>query len=282
MICLLAECLISGCEEPANSPVPRQAHHQSFLTPPEFDDCAARFADALRRWPVVDKADQQILLAAPRWKNESPLAVSDGQQVARELAEAVNLRVGAKVKIVHANTIGCRYASELVLEPARNNLDQAVLALTLHVLRPGTQTSLLEEVSIVRRLPPPQAGGGLFSPRPRAAPTTRPGQPERSYQVITFERGQVHLDPALAAGRVSILGERTTRDADGKLHVELRLLSRPEDSSVEVLAYHLDASGQRRPPLSPNRYELQAFKPRTLVLTLPKSARRYDLFIAAK
>lgn len=254
-----------------------QAHRPSFLSPAKFDDCAGRFADALRRWPVADRADAPVLLAEPRWRNESSVRVRNGQAFARRLAQAVNLRTGAKVRIVHPDTIGCRYATELVLLPAVDQTGQSVLVLTWRVIRPGSRTLSLEEACTVRRLKATASSGSLF------APPAKPSSPtERPYQYIAFAGGRVGLDSELADGKVIILGERTRRDVDGRMRIELRLLSRTADTPIEALPFYVDGSGKRYPSSKTVRYALEASKPKTVTLTLPKAARSYEVLIVAR
>jgi len=273
-------CLVGGCEDPHGTGVhSRRPDRPPLLDAAKLDDCAARFADALRRWPVVERAKSPVLLASPGWRNRSPVPVEEGPALARRLAEAVNLRAGAKVRIAGPGEVGCHYGSELVLSPGADSRGQPVLALTWRVIRPGTRTSLLEAVATVQPIKPPSAPGLLFAPADEVQAGPARARRPRSYHAITFERGRVHLDTGLAGGRVTILGERSWRDADARLRINLRLLSRPTATPIEVLAYYVDRAGRRHSPTKALAQTLAASRTTTLAVTLPKAAQTYDLFL---
>ncbi len=274
-------CWVSlGCENAdPQAPGPRQAHRESLLSEEKLDDCAARFADALRRWAVVVRADAPVRLACPRWRNESPVAVQDGPTVARRLAEAIDLRTGAKVRVAAPGALGCHYGTELVLRPAKDGRGQPLLVLAWRVVRPGVPTPLLEEMVTVRHLKVPAPAGSWLAAKPPPAGARGPaGQP---YQEIAFEHGKVHVDAGLARGRMRILGERAWRDDQDRLCVTLRVLSQLTDTTVSVLAGFVDQAGRRQAPTQGTRETLHAGRPTTLSISLPKTARRYELFVVA-
>lgn len=277
-------CLLASCQEPERSgPLPRQGPGASVLSEETFDTCAAQFADALRRWPVVDRAEAPVLLASPRWRNESSYGVRDGSALTLRMAKAINLRTGAKVRIAPPGALGCQYASELVLLSGTDIRRQPVLVLSWRVVRPGTEALLLEEAVTVRQVGT-STQPSLFA---RAAPTRQiglaPGQgsAQRAYHDVLFEHGRIRLEAGLAQGRVTILGQRTWRDEHGRLCVELRLLSRPDATTVDVLAYRGGADATDHGPASTLRQVLAASKPTVVVVVLPKAARSYDLVLHA-
>jgi hypothetical protein len=257
---------------------PTQDHRTAPLTPVQFDECAARFADALRRWPVVDRADAPVLLAYPRWKNQTELPLKDSRAFVRGLIEAVNLRTGAKVRLAAPGTVGCRYATELAMLPAEDGRSQPIIVLALRVTRPGLPNPVLEEVCPIRQAAAP--GVSLFGP-----PATRPFAPPAqapTYQLVRFDRGEVYLDTRTALQRVEILGERTWRDASGQWCVELKLVSRPADMFIDVLAYYANAGGRQVPLARPVRQKLTAGHTVPLDVTFPKDAVTYRLYIVGR
>jgi len=278
-------CLACGCQEPAQPGLHSQsAAPQALLGPGKLDDCAARFADALRRWPVVDRAAAPVLLGSPRWRNESTVPVSQGSALARELARAIDLRTGAKARIANPGALGCHHATELVLRSGTDGQGLPILVLAWRVIRPGDRMAVLEEVFTVRR------GASANRPGPVSAAdgngrasTAGPGRlPTRSYQDVAFEHGLLHLDASLARRQVIVLGERTWRDADARLRVDVRLLSRQADRSITALAYYVDEAGRRRPPVRAVHQTLPAGGPTNLAIVLPKAARSYELFVVAR
>ncbi len=278
-------CLACGCQEPVQSgPDSQSTAPRPFLGPGQLDDCAARFADALRCWPVVDRAATPVLLSSPRWRNESAVPVSGGRVLARELARAINLRTGAKVQIADPGAVGCDHATELVLRSGTDGQGLPVLVLAWRVVRPGDRTAVLEEICAVRRGASTNRQGPLLGADANGgAPTAGAGRlPARSYQDVAFEYGLLHLDASLARREVIVLGERTWRDADARLRVELRLLSRHSDRAITTLIYYVDEAGRRRSPVRAANQTLPAGRPTVLVVVLPKAARSYELFVVAR
>lgn len=279
LIGLAAAHLNPGCQ-PDRDPgaQPRQAPRDPLLAPARLDDAAARFADALRRWPVVARAATPVLLAGPQWRLDAPEPIPDRQGLADRLTQAVNLRCGAKVRIVPPDTTGCRYATELVVRRGTDKQGSPVLVLAFRVVRPGTGTVLLEEVATARRLKPKPSP--LFAPPPTPAQTGP--SPDRAYLDIDFDRGRVRIDAVLAKRTVSLLGERTWRDAERGLQVELRLLSRPTATTVSVVAYGIDADGRHQTPPAGALHMLSAYHPTTVSVALPTEARAYEIFIVPR
>jgi hypothetical protein len=265
-------------------PSPARTTSDGPLSPDQADDCAATFADVLRRWPVVDRTDVPVLLASPRWKNESTLNVKDGPGFVRRLAEAITLRSGAKVRIADPGAAGCHYASEVALESSKDAHGQPAIVLVLRVIRPGLATPLIEQAFTVRKVTTTAPAFSFFGPPAAKRPSARPGSPQAamSYQAISFERGTIHLESGLARQRVSVLGERTWRDASGQFCVQLRLLSRGADTQVEIKADAGRAEGQPAPTSRPVARRLTAFNPETVVFTFPRTAESYEVYITQR
>jgi hypothetical protein len=219
------------------------------------------------------------MLASPGWRNASSTPVSGGPALARRLAEAINLRSGAKVRIAKAGALGCHYATELVLLPAHDAQGQSILVLALRVVRPGARSVFVEEAVTIGQLKPEPRPGLLFQASAPSGPKEVEVPPSRAFQDIAFEHGQVGLDSTLASEHLSILGERTWRDSAGLLRVEIRLLSRLRDMAIGVLAYYIDGEGRRHPPMKVVHQALPASRPATLSLALPKMAQLYHVFI---
>jgi len=272
--------LPAGCG-PQGSPVTQsgQAPAAPSLAPPRLDEAAARFADALRRWPVVARTEVPVLLAAPRWRAETPEPIINRQETADRLTREVNLRCGAKVRIVPADTTGCRYATELAVRRGADKQGLPVLVLAFRVIRPGTGAVLLEEVATARRLKPKPPS--LFAPPPAQAPADAgtASAADRAYLDIDFDRGRVCIDGALAKKKVSLLAERTWSDAEQGFQVELRLLSRPTSATVGVVAHGIDADGRRRAPPVIAVHTLPAHHPTTVCIALPTETHAYEIFI---
>lgn len=281
---IVGGCLSSGCGSPEQrAKDTRNSHRGPPLSEDRLDDCASRFADALRRWSVVENADAPVLLANPRWHNESAYPDKNGPATARELVEAINLRTGAKVRITPPGSFDCHYATELVLAQDTGAGRQPILVLTWRVLRPGEGRPLVEEsVPIGRFTPTSKSKPGLSAkpvPESKATPGRQHALAGRSYHDIAFERGLVRLDSSLADKRVAILGERAWRDEKGRLCVELRLLSRSTKTDVNILAYCVKADGKRHAPAKPIARTLDKSTPTSIVATLPAVARSYEMLI---
>jgi hypothetical protein len=275
-------CHLIGCgDTEAFGPRPSQDHRTAPLTPVQFDECAARFADALRRWPAVDRADAPVLLAHPQWKNQTDLPVNEAPSFVRRLTEAVNLRTGAKVQLAAPGTVGCRYATELALLPAEDGHSQPIIVLALRVVRPGLTNPVLEEVCPIEKTATTGSTVGLLN-LSATRPAAPPAHPAPTYQCVRFDRGEVYLDARTTLQRVAIIGERTWRDASGQLCVELKLLSRPTDTTIDVLPYHTGAGGRQLPLPRPLRQKLTAGHTISLVVTFPKDAIAYTLYIAGR
>ncbi len=326
----------------------RPEHPVGPLNFVQFDDCAARFADALRRWPVVDRTESPVLLASPRWTNETSVVVKDGPAFAVRLGEAITMRSGSKVQIASPGAAGCQYATELALVSASDSRDQPILVLRFSVTRAGLGSPVLEEVYTVRTLPSTRPVFSFFGPpasrpserlraaqtrptsRPRGitrapgtAPSTRPafslfgrpaerlrtaqsapasrpapslfGSPARrpsgglraaqtapSDRIIAFQHGKVLLKAGGVQQRVTVLGERTWRDGSGRLCVELKLESRPTDTTIDVAGRYTSAR-DNRPMRLPQaiRVKVPATNPTTCTIPFPKTATKYELTITA-
>jgi len=277
-------CVAIGCQE-AQPPATeaKEIHRTGPLTAEQFDECASRFADALRRWPVVDRAEAPILLANPRWKNQADYwPVKDGPAFVGSLMDAVNLRTGAKVRIAPAGTVGCHYATEIVAVDATDARNQPVVALAFRVVRPGVPAPLLEEVFTVQRRPTTAPTGPLFGFRLASQPAQPRAAMRPTYQVVQFQRGQVHLNTQTSARQVEVLAERTWRDRDGQLCIAVRLLSRTADTSVDAVVHSIDPAGRQSPQGHSIRQSLPARQPVSLVVTLPKTAQGYALYLAGR
>ncbi len=272
-----------GCDDPGRPGLdPGRQRHSSTLDPIDFDNCVSQFADALRRWPVVDKADAPIKLAYPEWHNPSGEHIRHPDRLIRDMVRAINLRTGAKVRIAAPGEVGCHYATELSLAPAQGPMAQPVLAMTWSVLRPGTRATVIESIVPLGRkptrkttakgpLPATTRPAGLFGPGPQPKPIT--------YHVIRYPRGRVHLERSLAAGRVTVLDETASRDGDGRLAVELTLLGHGPDAPLRLSWQYEDGSGRRRDANKATEATLVAGRPLQIKAKLPSQTQTYHLYI---
>lgn len=272
--------LLLGCEQPQQAspaPKPRPVQLPGPLSPIQFDEAASKFADALRRWPAVERTDAPFSLASPRWRNLTDMPVKEGPTFVRELCETMNLRTGAKVRIASPGAVGCRFATEISLEPATNpQTEQPTIVLAFRVVQTGSAVPLFEERYVAwatpSTLPARFASGGkssAVSGQPATAPASTP---------IVFEKGQVSLDPRLRQ-RLAILSERTYRDAAGQLCVEVKLLSRWGDVIVDLSGRWTDQAGRQTPLARKTRQTLGSLRPMAVTIVLPKTAQTYNLDI---
>lgn len=284
MVVLIASAVAwIGCEDPNQTGYePRQGRRADVLDPIDFDNCVSQFADAMRRWPVVDQAAAPVKLAYPEWRNRSGESMPHAEKMVGEIVQAINLRTGAKVRIAETGAVGCHYATELSLAPAEGPMAKPVLAMTWSVMRPGTRASLIESIVPIGRKPADKDSPGdkkaattkpasLFGPPPKPAPP--------SYHVIRYEGGRLHLDKRLADGRVVVLSASASRDAGGQLCVRVTLLGRDSDVDLRLSAAYRDRSGKHHEVKKATPCKLISGKPESITVVLPRRAEQYVVFV---
>ncbi len=258
----------------------------------QFDDCVTAMADALRQADWGQRGSQDVILAWPRWRNDSLFPLPDEQAMITAVVSTINARSGAMVRFdmePRAQPGSRLLVTELVLTGPVRSGQRTGYGLELLVRDAEKGNVPLRYVYSFRLSP---AAARVIRAEEDEMPLGESLQsepPERLDDVVhdvegdierrvRFPWGRVYFLDRKSAERVMLLSRGESHEAD-QYSVSLEAMSQKGDLTIRVRAYFADEAGLVVDRTPENEYELPERRRRRITLSTSASAVRTVILI---